>query len=71
MILEVGKGTLVTKVTPVYSVHVGEGVCAVTLCRVYRVRSTSAKTKGLDYSLRLNLGLSPNLRLNLIAGDLV
>ena len=26
---------------------------------------TSTKTKGLDYSLRLNLGLSPNLRPNL------
>ena len=29
------------------------------------VRSTSAKTKGLDYSLRLNLGLSPKFRPNL------
>jgi len=39
--------------------------CSMLTC-VYGkwVRSTSAKTKRLDYSLRLNLGLSPNLRPN-------
>ena len=30
--------------------------------KVHWVRSTSAKTKGLDYSLRLNLDLRPNIK---------